>query len=67
MSLPTARAKLLGSVQGVVVQASIFMGPISSGFCSKSKATVIAGSCLGLVASSNRISKFESGVSAPQE
>ena len=56
-----------GSVHGVVVQARSFIGPGSPGCGTKSKATVMAGSWRGRVASSRRISKFDRGVSAPHE
>ena len=45
----------------------IRMGPGSPSTGTRSKVTVMAGSCRGRVASSRRISKFDSGVSAPQE
>ena len=67
MSPPTATARLDGSVQGVVVQMSIDSGPGSPSTGRRRTATVRAGSCRGRVASSRRISKFDSGVSAPHE
>ena len=67
ISAPTAKARLEGSVQGVVVHASKRTFSDSFSLASRSKATVTAGSCLGRVASSSLISKFESGVSAPHE
>ena len=67
MSGPTARARLLGRVHGVVVHARIFIGPGSSGSGTSVNDTVSAGSCRGRVASSRRISMLDSGVSAPHE
>ena len=67
MSGPTASTRFDGSVHGVVVQASIRIGPGSPGAGTRSKATVMAGSWRGRVASSRRISKFDRGVSAPHE
>lgn len=75
MSGPVASARLDGRVHGVVVHAQISAGPSPSSSATRPvrpsaatvNATVRAGSWRGRVASSRRISKFDSGVSAPHE